>query len=142
MIRIAAVAIMLMAISGAYDILAAPDGGCLPYGPTKVEIMGRLERRTFPGPPNFESVDSGDRPETGFYLSLATPFCTVGDENDPSTTPQDDVQLVQIVLNDQGYALLSPKLGQVVRIRGRLFSAHTGHHHAPVLLEFEDMMVP
>ncbi len=107
---------------------------CLPHEPASVVLEGKLQRRTYAGPPNYESVAKGDRPETGFYLLLAKAICTAGDD---LSDPQRNVRLVQLVLNKEGYDRLRPYLRQPVRLRGTLFGAHTGHHHAPVLLQFE-----
>ena len=35
------------------------------YVPEPVELNGKLERQTFPGLPNYESILSGDAPERG-----------------------------------------------------------------------------
>ena len=50
-------------------------------------------------------------------------------------TPRDSVGLIQLVLDSTGYSRLRPSLGTSVTLTGRLFSAITGHHHAPVLME-------
>ncbi|HEU4885882.1 MAG TPA: DUF4431 domain-containing protein [Longimicrobium sp.] len=97
-------------------------------------ITGKLERRTYPGPPNYgESPD--DEPETGFYVVPDAPLCT---HMDPDTMygPLTDVRLVQMVLDSAGYARSRPLLGTHVRASGTLFAAHTGHHHAPLLMSF------
>ena len=48
-------------------VLAGPaqaKNECLKYEPEIVEVAGVLETKTFPGPPNYESIEAGDRPET------------------------------------------------------------------------------
>lgn len=40
------------------------------YEPAKVVLSGKLDLQTFPGPPNYESIKSGDEIETHFYLKL------------------------------------------------------------------------
>lgn len=96
-----------------------------------VSVTGALERLTFPGPPNYESIAQGDTAEPGFYLRLAHPICTKADE---VSDAQRNVRLVQLVLDSAGYAALRPQLGHRVTLRGTVFGQHTGHHHAPVLL--------
>ena len=109
-----------------------PAAGCLTYAPDTVSLKGTLRRQTFPGPPNYESVKSGDAPETGFYLHLGRPVCTIGkDEVDVAARA---VRFVQLVLDTTGYARLRPLLGRRVTLRGTLFHAISGHHHAPLLL--------
>jgi len=108
---------------------------CLSYGPEIVSVSGQLERHTFPGRPNYESVENGDEAETGFYLKLAHPVCTLGDAQSPDAYPQEGVTSIQLVLDQEGYEELRPLLGMQLNLRGKLFAAHTGHHHAPLLLE-------
>ena len=36
---------------------------CLKYEPVTVSISGVVRRQEFPGPPNYEDVNAGDRPE-------------------------------------------------------------------------------
>lgn len=108
---------------------------CLRYGPDTVRVSGTLRRLTFPGPPNFEDVRTGDEPETGFYLEPAGPLCATGGQDEEVGGPRADVRLVQLVLDSTGYEALRPALGRAVALRGTLFPSHTGHHHAPVLLD-------
>ncbi|WP_164840467.1 DUF4431 domain-containing protein [Collimonas arenae] len=117
-------------------VLAAP-ANCLRYEPETVTVTGKLHRETFPGRPNYESVANGDEPETGFYMSLEPTICTVGDIGQ-SEVAFKSVREIQLVLNKKQYAELRPKLGAVVRLRGQLFSAFTGHHHADVLLRVSE----
>lgn len=108
---------------------------CLRYGPDTVRVSGTLRRLTFPGPPNYEDVRTGDEPETGFYLEPAAPLCSAGGSDEELGGPHSDIRLIQLVLDSAGYATLRPQLGRSVALQGTLFEAHTGHHHAPVLLD-------
>ena len=110
---------------------------CLDYRDT-VELEGALRRETYPGPPNYESIAEGDEEQTGYYLHLNEAICARSsgpDVDDASEVPQDSVLRVQLVLDSAGYARLQPELGRAVALRGTLFSAYTGHHHAPLLLD-------
>lgn len=89
---------------------------------------------TFPGRPNYESIKRGDEAETGFYVSLKVPICTTADQSGGQPVTH-DVRLVQLVLDAKGYARLRPMLNKQVAVDGHLFVAHTGHHHAPLLLQ-------
>lgn len=119
-------------------LLAAPacaaPAQCLKYGVDTAVVAGKLHRATFPGRPNYESVADGDEPETGYSLSLDPAICTVSGAGS-SETDFASIREIQLVLNAQQYAELKPRLGTVVRLRGKLFSAFTGHHHADVLLQ-------
>ncbi|MDW2981171.1 MAG: DUF4431 domain-containing protein [Rhodanobacter sp.] len=108
---------------------------CLSYPPAISVITGTLVRLTFPGRPNFESVGAGDEPETGFYLQLKSPICTIGELGSSVSEPRQNVTLVQLILQQRQYEQLSPELGQSVTLEGKLLSAFTGHHHAPLLLD-------
>ena len=103
---------------------------CLRYEPDTVAIAGILTRKTFPGRPNYESVKEGDEPETGFFLEVPVS----PDSADDNNGSLHDIRLVQLVLDSAGYARLNPRLGRQVTLRGTLFAAFTGHHHAPLLL--------
>lgn len=107
-------------------------GGCSEYEPTQVTIAGRLERRTYPGRPNFKSVRRGDEPETGLYL-VVPPLCVTRNV-DATNVPTSGVRLVQLVLDPAGAARLRPMLGRQISLTGALFHASTGHHHAELLL--------
>jgi hypothetical protein len=108
---------------------------CLQYSPSSVKLSGELKRLTFPGRPNYESVASGDEEEAGFYLVLSKELCVDGDKQSADSYPQQKVRLVQLVLDSNGYSKLRSLLGSDVTLNGTLFARHTGHHHAPLLLQ-------
>lgn len=114
---------------------ARAGDACLRYAPVHVTVSGRLERLTFPGRPNYASVAEGDEPETGFYLALPQAICTDGDEASADAYPQKEVRLVQLVLDRRGYSALASSVGKYVTLGGVLVARHTGHHHAPLLLQ-------
>ena len=119
--------------TGSAEIAGVRDA-CLQYHPAVVSLTGTLERRTYPGRPDYESIKKGDEPETHFYMKLRRSVCTSGNPQSPDAYPQHDVNLVQLVLEPAGYRQLRPKLGRNVTLRGLLYAQHTGHHHAPLLL--------
>lgn len=122
-------------VTSAVPYLFAQDNDerCLRYG-EDVSILGALERRTFPGRPNFTSVAAGDEAETGFYLIPASPLCVAADLSYPDAPGLHGVNLVQLILDSTGYAQLRPSVGWNVLLHGYLMAAWTGHHHAPLLL--------
>lgn len=127
---------MSIAIASSESAGRPPGGQCLLYEPEVVSLTGALRRETFPGPPNYESVAKGDEAETGLYLHLRHPVCTVGMGKDsPDRYTVEGVKVVQLVLDSGGYQRLRARLDQEVTLRGTLFAAHTGHHHAPLLLK-------
>ncbi len=48
---------------------------CLLLGSAGAAVTGTLEEHSFPGPPNYENMATGDAEERGFYLKLAAPNC-------------------------------------------------------------------
>lgn len=112
----------------------APRRDCLPYGPNAVNVTGTLVRLTFYGAPGFGEDPAHDKKERGFYLEVTVPVCTIAGRDDVDR-PLENVRRVQLVLDSAGYARLRPFLGKRVTLRGTLFGASTGHHHAPLLLD-------
>lgn len=119
-----------MAIAAASGQAGPSLNPCIHYDTDTVSLTGRLSRETLPGPPNYESVRRGDAPETGFYLTLPAPVCTM----DGATRDLDSITKLQLVLDSAGYARLRPSLGTTATVRGTLFAAVTGHHHTPALV--------
>jgi len=122
------------------DLNVPPSADCLKYEPEVVTLHGTVERRSFPGPPNYESVQQGDTEETYWFLGLDRPICMLaGTESEDVPLPR--VTRVQLVLSDSdGYRRYRALLGQKVTASGTLFGAHTGHHHEPVLLTVTDLV--
>jgi len=116
-----------------------PTAACLHYEPTPVVLSGTLVEQTYPGPPNYESVAQGDAAEAGYYLHLRKPVCTQAREED-ETSSHARIEWVQIVVMDKAqFAPLRQRLGKVLRLRGSLFEASTGHHHTEVLLTLKQV---
>jgi hypothetical protein len=105
---------------------------CLNYEPDTVSLKGTIKRRTFAGPPNYESVAKGDQPEVMWVLQLARPICVSasGDRKD-----EKNVSKLQLVFTGaEGYRRYRSFVGKRVMVNGTLFSAQTGHHYTRVLL--------
>lgn len=113
--------------------LAAPP--CLDHaGPHS--LTGVLVAHTFPGPPNFESIKAGDRPERYWLLRLPRPICVNADPTDADTgAGAKDVREIQLTLKPEDFTRYRPLLGKPVTAAGDFISAITGHHHTPILLE-------
>jgi hypothetical protein len=112
---------------------ADPHGGCAGYEPDTLEVTGVLERRTYPGPPNYENIAKGDARETGYYLNLSKPLC-VSRNLDATNVPTAGVRALQLVLDKTGPNRLRAKIGKRLTLRGTLAHAFTAHHHAELLL--------
>jgi hypothetical protein len=99
-----------------------------------VAVQGVLSLQHFPGPPNFADVRKGDADETAFILTLAEPIC-LDDGADGFADPREPVRSVQLVPEAPvPAAAMKALLGRSVKAEGQGFAAHTGHHHAPLVV--------
>ena len=103
-----------------------------------VTFEGILTFHIFGGPPYNGGVRLGDTPEPTYILKLDNPVCAMGDE---FVNPNKAIGEIQIY--PESSAAENPELlnnlrrlvGKRVRVEGGSpFGAHTGHHHAPLLL--------
>ena len=95
-------------------------------------VSGVLSSHVFAGPPSYESIAKGDAPEKAFILKLAQQTCADDGEFIDGTTMFDRVHV-----SSYSPALLSAlkaAVGRHVTVTGEAFGAHTGHHHAPLVL--------
>ena len=116
------------------------------YRPAIVELTGTLELQTFPGPPNYESIQHGDEIETHFYLRLKNPIEVkpTGKHQDvDNPEPETNVKILQMTIGTQDSGVWSKiqNLGKEakVTVRGKLFHRFTGHHHARVLIGIDSI---
>jgi hypothetical protein len=118
---------------------AAQQQECLAYEPAVVQLIGTISKKTFPGPPNYESIKKGDKPETYWVLDLPDTVCTQASGDNEAVDAVTDLQLI---LTQKQYALYRKFLGRRVNVTGRLSRAITGHHHTPVLMEVTGIRNP
>jgi hypothetical protein len=109
-------------------VSSAANTQCLPGQPSVVRLTGILERVTFAGPPNYESVQSGDAPENYFVLRLPAPVCVLDSDQSVISTSR-----LQLFLESGQYDLFRPQLGKRITLPGELWPAETGHHHTPLM---------
>ncbi|MCA9639176.1 MAG: DUF4431 domain-containing protein, partial [Myxococcales bacterium] len=95
-------------------------------------LVGTLIARTYPGPPNYESVATGDSSEQAYILVLEAPVCVAPDPtsdlNSKGASGALEIQVASLHLR------FSTMVGQRIAVSGSLFAAHTGHHRTPVLM--------
>ena len=125
--------VVLMGLSSS-RISAQPGiaAQCFEYEPKVITLVGTLRRETHAGPPNYESVRRGDKPETIWVLRLSKPICVKG--FDDINVREDNQREVQLVLEPEQFEKYRRLIGQRVTVMGKLFHAHTGHHHKQLLL--------
>jgi hypothetical protein len=108
---------------------------CLHHEPSVVKLQGTLTRKTFPGPPEYESVRTGDKPEIYWLLVLSAPICVDADKAEPSLFPaQENIRSMQLVVGPGDYKRYRSLVGKRVVAEGTLFGQHTAHHYTAVLL--------
>jgi hypothetical protein len=119
----------------ARNALAEPGRDCLSYEPVKTKLTGTLLKKTFPGPPSYESIANGDKPETYWLLVLSHAVCVNADKKDSFNVAYRDVHRIQLVfLDGTMYKTHRVLLGKRAVVEGNLIGANSGHHHTPVLL--------
>jgi hypothetical protein len=103
---------------------------CLRLG-QPATLTGTVFRQIFPGPPGYESLSDGDRPETALMLVLDAEVCATDEAGHRLASA-----FVQLVAkDDHQYDQLNAYRGSQLTVTGDLFEAETGHHHAPLLIE-------
>ena len=130
---------VLLLIGLTLGLASAANAACLDLKQTNVlSFEGTLNYRMFAGPPNYEDVRKGDTPEPTYILTLAEPICASGDE---FVDPRETFSQLQIFSDSSGKAALALSrdlrrwIGKLVVVDGiSPFGAHTGHHHAPLML--------
>ena len=101
-------------------------------------VSGKLMVQLFAGPPNYESIAKGDTEEKALILKLPKRICADDGEFIDGSTSFDRVQVSSGVLGV--LSALNAAVGRRVTVRGKAFGAHTGHHHAPLVL-FADKVI-
>lgn len=103
-----------------------------------LSFQGTLNYRIFPGPPNYQDVKKGDKPEPAYIVKLDNPICASGDEFLDGKQMFDQVQILMDDSSPAGRTLwqgLRQMDGRRVLVTGKSgFGAQTGHHHAPMLM--------
>jgi hypothetical protein len=114
-------------------------GQCLQYETEKVTLSGVITERVFPGPPDYEDIKKGDRPETAWILHLDKPVCVVPrDPKDDIDEPESNVTDMHLIIYG-GCKKYKTLPGQQVIVRGTLTHSISGHHRTRVLVEVEDI---
>lgn len=107
-----------------------------------VTLSGILKLKVFPGPPEYSSIENGDRADfcwvldldkESFILALSTPVQELDlDFKDIIKWPNaSEIVLFPDQNVDEGFRNMN---GQHISISGYLFHAHTAHHYSPMLL--------
>ncbi len=111
---------------------------------SEVELVGTISRETFPGPPNYESIEKGDKPETYWIFTSQEKFSCAkkfnyGDGDEDFHGIDGAFNRFQLAMNEDLYKAKKPFLYEDVRIKGKVFAALNGHHHTKMLIEISDI---
>lgn len=102
------------------------------YEPEEVELSGTLHEKVYPGPPEYMSVEMGDRPEEVIILTLEDPIDVEIKGEDNFNEPEKGVRELQVVFSDSIPSAHQMKEG--ISLKGTLYHAHTAHHRRRVLM--------
>lgn len=108
---------------------------CLSYWPVKVKLTGTIVRETFPGPPNYESIEDGDAPETFCILKPEKPVCVNGKEGDDLDVSETNVKAIQLVFHEVDCTSYRPLWLKKVSVSGTLYHGANAHHRSRILVE-------
>lgn len=108
----------------------AAQAHCYTYESPGVELTGTLLRRVYPGPPNYESIKAGDRPDTLWVLRLDQSLCLNASQRFAATS---QVREVQLLVNETNHRDMRRYLDRKTMFRGKLVGAELSRHHLPVV---------
>lgn len=105
----------------------------------KAAVSGLLTQQVFAGPPNFQSIAKGDAEELALILEMPQRLCADDGEFIDGSKSFDRIQ----VSSDDPALInvLNAAVGRQIKVEGEAFGAHTGHHHAPLVLLAEKITV-
>ncbi len=109
---------------------------CYHYRPAAVSLTGRLIQRTLPGPPNYQSIARGDRPQVVDLLILDAPICTIPDYKDsPNTDAFQGQDTIQVRRAESTWREVRRLSGKRVVVKGTLAEWALGPDRTPVVID-------
>lgn len=108
------------------------------YEPEEVELRGILYEEVYPGPPEYTSVNMGDRPEEAVFLTLKESINVelkknTEPEEDKINIPEKGVRELQVVFSNSKPS--TQQMKQEFSLKGTLYHAFTAHHHRRILMK-------
>src|SRR5881628_2261253 len=128
---------VILGAAGAHA-LARPGfaDSCYHYRPASVSLTGRLIQRRLPGPPNYESIARGDRPQVVDLLILDAPICTIPDYKDsPNTDAFQGQDTIQVRRAESTWRDVRRLTGSRVVVTGTLSEWALGPDRTPVVID-------
>jgi hypothetical protein len=127
--RPATAAIARISVAMILPLLWAPVSSadrCPPHAGREWEFTGHLVNRITAGPPDFESVTSGDEPITRWYLQLPWPACFAEHRHLPR---------FQLAFDPEELERYRPLLGKQVTVKGTLEEGVPGRHTTSLVID-------
>jgi hypothetical protein len=111
---------------------ASDTSHCYIYARDTVTLVGELIWRVYAGRPNYESVESGDQPDTVAVFRLATQLCLTASKDFDA---QDSVRELQLIIPFEDFRWVIQHPGLRKTLTGTLSGWVWGWHHLPVLFD-------
>src|SRR3977135_1009627 len=129
---------VLILVAAGAQAVAGPGvaESCEHYRPASVSLTGRLIQRTLPGPPNYQSIARGDRPQVVDLLLLDAPICTLADYKDsPNTDPFQGQDTIHVRRTEATWRDVRRLTGRRVVVTGTLAEWALGSDRTPVVID-------
>jgi hypothetical protein len=121
--------ITLLAAGWITAAAAQAQGSCMKGGDDGAVAAGRLAIGS--------ARDAAGRPQRPYILTLAAPACLTAPDAEDNVKSS---RTVHIYSSDEKiHAAIAGFVGKPVRVRGTPFHAHTGHHHAPIVMDIAEI---
>ncbi|SET60733.1 hypothetical protein [Thorsellia anophelis] len=105
---------------------------------SEIKLEGKLIIQTYPGPPNYESIEEGDRRMDVWVLHLDKPVSCiqlVERDNNGELMEFDGGSFIRIIAYDDTNLDLTPYENQHITIKGRIRARQAGIDLLPMLLD-------
>jgi Domain of unknown function (DUF4431) len=123
-LRVLVTALMLIFATG-----TASAAECMQDNQADQIAEGRLSLGKF--------EDAAGNPEQAFILTLPVPICL--DSDDAESAVQGTATIHIFSMDESIRASIESFVGKDVHVRGTPFSAHTAHHHAPIVMDVSEI---
>lgn len=125
-----------------YAVDRLPNQARYFYEPDTSVITGKLRVEMFYGPPGYGENPEEDMKEETYLLWLDQPVKVFSNspeqEEEGFNTTKQEVDKIQLMSTHD--IQFKSYEGKTIQVRGSFFGAHTGHHHAEVLMDVNQLV--
>ncbi|KAF7781170.1 hypothetical protein PRUB_b0309 [Pseudoalteromonas rubra] len=101
-----------------------------------VTLFGKVKEEVFAGPPNYESINDGDRPQFYWLLYVNEPIAIFGRcFESQKLSEYGNTCCFQLALKEDFYDNRNDILDKFVKVDGQVFLGHTGCHKTKALID-------